>query len=95
MNTKAMHLNRSGKNAFPQIAGAIIYALRPVPQPNASSAVTVSAESTLSIHFSAKSTVRILSIYQLAIVILLAITLPNSNQIMFLLNVDEIVSQIA
>ena len=28
MNTKAMILNGSGKNAFPQIAGAIIYALR-------------------------------------------------------------------
>ena len=83
-----MNFNGSGKNAFPQIPGAIIYALRPVLQPNASSAVTVSAESTISIHISAKSTVRILSTYQLPIVNVLATKLPNSNKIMFLLNVD-------
>jgi len=56
-----MALNGSGINVYPQIAGAIIYALRPLPQPNASSAITASEESTLSIHFSAKSPVRILA----------------------------------
>ena len=57
--TITMALNELGKNVYPHIAGEIIYALRPLPQPNASSAITASEEGTLSIHFSAKSPVRI------------------------------------
>ena len=56
-----MALNGSGINVYPQIAGAIIYALRSLPQPNASSAIRAAEESTLSIHFSARSPVRSLS----------------------------------
>ena len=63
-----------------------------MPQPNAGSAIMASAESTLLSHLSAKSTVCILSTYPLAIVIVLAIKLPNSNKIILLLVVDEIVS---
>jgi len=60
-NTITMALIGSGINVYPQITGATIYALRPLPRPNASSAITASKESTLSINFSMKFPVRLLS----------------------------------